>query len=448
MDGIVSPDGKLPVIVKFGYGIGDLAANIVFQTVSFFLIYYYTDVFAIGTSAAGIVFFISKLWNAICDPTMGYIADRTQTRWGKNRPFILLGAIPLGITFFLLFSSPHLSGLYKTIYALLTFLAFSTAYSVINVPYGALTANLTIDAQERSTLTGYRMTFAILGTLIAAGATKPIVLLFQDELVGFRIIGVVYGIICVIVNIVTFALVREQVLPDREESMSFVEDLKLVLKNRPFVILTASTILQNIAINLMAAMINYYFKYNLNAESYIPFAFLCLLGASMITLPIWVFVSNRFGKRIAYIAGMIILISALIMLRIFPLSGIKHVLILFMIGGIGMATQYLCPWSMIPDTVEYSQLKTGLRREGILYGFFNFAIKFSAAFSGIIAGFGLDYVNYMPNVIQQEKTLLGIFNMITFIPMSLIIAGIILIYFYPIDTSEHERIVKAIAFKK
>jgi GPH family glycoside/pentoside/hexuronide:cation symporter len=128
MDGIVSPDGKLPVIVKFGYGIGDLAANIVFQTVSFFLIYYYTDVFAIGTSAAGIVFFISKLWNAICDPTMGYIADRTQTRWGKNRPFILLGAIPLGITFFLLFSSPHLSGLYKTIYALLTFLAFSTAY--------------------------------------------------------------------------------------------------------------------------------------------------------------------------------------------------------------------------------------------------------------------------------------------------------------------------------
>lgn len=103
---------------------------------------------------------------------------------------------------------------------------------------------------------------------------------------------------------------------------------------------------------------------------------------------------------------------------------------------------------MIPDTVEYSQLKTGLRREGILYGFFNFAIKFSAAFSGIIAGFGLDYVNYMPNVIQQEKTLLGIFNMITFIPMSLIIAGIILIYFYPIDTSEHERIVKAIAFKK
>lgn len=325
MDGIVSPDGKLPVIVKFGYGIGDLAANIVFQTVSFFLIYYYTDVFAIGTSAAGIVFFISKLWNAICDPTMGYIADRTQTRWGKNRPFILLGAIPLGITFFLLFSSPHLSGLYKTIYALLTFLAFSTAYSVINVPYGALTANLTIDAQERSTLTGYRMTFAILGTLIAAGATKPIVLLFQDELVGFRIIGVVYGIICVIVNIVTFALVREQVLPDREESMSFVEDLKLVLKNRPFVILTASTILQNIAINLMAAMINYYFKYNLNAESYIPFAFLCLLGASMITLPIWVFVSNRFGKRIAYIAGMIILISALIMLRIFPLSGIKHV---------------------------------------------------------------------------------------------------------------------------
>jgi glycoside/pentoside/hexuronide:cation symporter, GPH family len=440
--------GRLAFLTKLGYGAGDFAANIVFQSVTLFLLYFFTDVFMLGASVAGVIFFISKLWNAVCDPTMGYVADRTETRWGRNRPFLLFGALPLGLAYFLLFASPDLSPSAKTAYGLATFLAFSTCYSVINIPYGALTANLTLDTNERSSLTGFRMAFAILGTLLVAGATKPVVSLFSDEATGFRMIGIIYGSLCVAVNIITFCAVRERVMPPKDQTMSFRQDLRLVAGNRPFIILTVSTILQMMAINLLAAMINYYFKYNLRAESYIPVAFLCLFATAMVALPLWVFLSGKWGKKISFICGMTLLGFVLLGLRFVPAGGIAPVLALFVVAGIGMATQYLCPWSMIPDTVEYAQLKTGLRREGILYGFFNFAFKFSAAFSGILAGFGLDFFGYTPNVAQQQRALDGIGLMMTVLPFCLIMAGIALIFFYPIDAAAHAGIVAELEAKK
>ncbi len=442
------PGERLGAFAKLGYGAGDFAANIVFQTVTLFLLYFFTDVFLLGASAAGVIFFIAKIWNAACDPTMGYIADRTETRWGRNRPFLLFGALPLGIAFFLLFAAPDLSPSGRMMYALFTFLAFSSTYSLINIPYGALTANLTLDGHERSSLTGYRMAFAILGTLLAAGATKPIVALFSSEAAGFRMIGVIFGGLCVAVNIITFISVRERVMPPREEHMSFREDLKLVAKNGPFILLTVSTILQMVAINMMAAMINYYFKYNLGAEGYIPVGFLCFFATAMAALPVWVFVSGKISKKATLIWGLALLGCVLVALRLVPSGHIGVVLGLLVVGGIGMSTLYLCPWSMIPDTVEYSQLKTGHRREGILYGFFNFAFKFSAAFAGIIAGFGLDLFNYVPNAVQHERALDGISIMLTVAPVMFLVAGIIVIWFYPIDAEAHRKIVAEIEAKK
>ncbi|MGV7929013.1 MAG: MFS transporter [Spirochaetota bacterium] len=440
-----SPDlGKLTVGSKIGYGMGDFAASIVFQAVTLFLLYYFTDVFLLGATTAGIVFFISKIWNAVCDPTMGYVADRTRTRWGRNRPFLLFGALPLGASFFLLFASPDLTGPGKTTYALITFLAFSTAYSVINIPYGALTANLTLDTSERSSLTAYRMAFAILGALTAAGTVKPLVALFPDEISGFRAVGAAFGLICIAVNVATFLSVRERVSPPLDESMSLKQDLSLVVHNRPFLLLTISTIIQMVSINVLAAMLNYYFKYNLGAETYIPVAFLCFFATAMAMLPVWVKLSNRIGKKASLICGMSLLGGVLITLRLTMTTNIPLILALFVVGGAGMSTQYLCPWAMIPDTVEYSQWKTGLRREGILYGFFNFSFKFSAAFAGIIAGFGLDFYRYVPNAEQAPATLQGIARLMTIVPAALIFMGLAVIWFYPIDAALHGRMVDEI----
>jgi glycoside/pentoside/hexuronide:cation symporter, GPH family len=436
---------KLGAMMKIGYGMGDFAANITFQTVTLFLLYFYTDVFMIGASTAGVIYFIAKIWNAACDPTMGYIADRTHTRWGRNRPFLLFGALPLGIAFFLLFAGPDLSPDGRIAWALVTFLLFSAAYSVINIPYGALTANLTMDTNERSSLTGFRMVFAILGSLVAAGAAKPIIAQFPDELSGFRMMGIAFAAVCVIVNILTFASVRERVVPPQEGKMSFREDLKMVAKNGPFIIVTVSTIIQMVAINLLAIMVNYYFKYNLGAEGLIPVAFLCLFATAMVAMPLWVFLSSRWGKKKVLMTGTGFLAFMLLLLLAVPKGATGAVFAIFVGAGVGMASLYLCPWSMIPDTVEYSQWKTGMRREGILYGFFNFAFKFAAAFSGVSAGFGLDLIGYLPNTVQQESALSGILMLMTVVPVVFIVTGIVIIGFYPIDTAMHRRMVEEIA---
>lgn len=439
---------KLGVGTKIGYGIGDFAANIVFQSVSMFLLYFFTDVFLISATAAGSIFLIAKLWNAFCDPAMGYIADRTNTRWGKNRPFLLFGAFPLGIAFFLLFFGPQLSSSLRIVYALVTFLFFSAAYSVVNIPYGALTANLTLDTHERSALTGFRMMFAILGTLMVAGTIKPLVAMFPSELTGFRMIGAIFGSLCIIVNIFTFASVKEKFTPVADEKKPFREDLKMVMQNKPFIILTVSTILQMVAIWLLASMTNYYFKYNLAAEKMIPVAFLCLFVTAMAALPFWVFMTKKWSKKNVLVAGTMLMGIMLLSLLVLPQENKTLIFGVFILAGFGMSALYLCPWAMIPDTVEYSQWKTGMRREGILYGFFNFAFKFSAAFSGIIAGFGLDYFGYVPNVLQKADTLFGIKMIMTAVPFFFILAGIIVILFYPIDTAMHEKMVGEIKIRE
>jgi len=432
---------RLTVLNKLGYGVGDFAANVVFQCVTLYLLFFFTDVFMIGAGAAGMIFFISKLWNAVMDPSMGIVADRTHTRWGRNRPFLLFGAVPLGVVFFLLFAAPNLSQTGKVVWALVMFLLFSTAYSLINIPYGALTANMTQDAKERSSLTAFRMMFAIIGTLIVAGGTLPLVGLFSTPVVGFRWVGIIFGALCVAVNIITFASVRERVMPPKDKSMSFVADLKLVARNRPFLIVTVATIVQMMGINIVAAMINYYFKYNLQAESYTPIALLGFFAVAMVALPLWVVVSKKWGKKATFIIGMTILAFVFLALRFVSSGSIWLTIGLLMLGGVGMSTQYLCPWAMIPDTVEYAQLKTGLRREGILYGFFNFAFKFSAALAGVLVGVGLGAFHYVPNAEQHAGALNGISLMMTIIPFALVLLGTILVFFYPITEAKHAQIV-------
>jgi GPH family glycoside/pentoside/hexuronide:cation symporter len=447
-DKSVQPTGlsaeKIPVGMKIGYGIGDFAFNLIFQTITLFLLYFFTDVFMIGAAAAGTIFFIAKIWNAVCDPTMGFVADRAHSRLGKNRVFLLLGAIPVGFMFFLLFFAPQIPGAWRVVYALVTFLLFSALYSVVTIPYGALTASMTMDGGERSTLTGIRMSCAILGTLVTAGATKPVIALFSSEVTGFRVTGAMFGGIAALVLLTTFATVRERVTPPSEEKKKFGEDLRMVSKNRPFIILTTSTIMQMIALSLIAIMVNYYFKYNLNSEKDIPVAFMCLFITAFVFMPFWVFMSKKISKKNVMAIGSLLLGLVTLTLFLFENPEKNLLYALFVVAGIGMSTVYLCPWSMIPDTVEYSQWKTGLRREGILYGFFNFAFKFASAFAGFIAGIGLDFFNYVPKVSQQASSLFGIKLLMSIVPFVFIAAGIAIILFYPITEAMHKRMVQDI----
>jgi glycoside/pentoside/hexuronide:cation symporter, GPH family len=450
--------GMVPRAMKLGYGVGDFAANIAFQSIALFYVFFLTDVFGVSPFWAAIIFLIAKAWNAVFDPIMGYIVDHTHSRYGRKRPFLLFGAIPLGIVYAVLFFAPNLtpsdvSPYPRFIWGLVTFIIFCSILSAVNVPYGALTADLTLDTNERSNVTGYRMTFAVIGTLVAAGATKPLVTLFANalgggEAVGYRAVGFVYGAVIAVVTLITFASVRERVAHTDREVSTPGTDFRLILRNRPFLILSAATICHITAVSTMAIVINYYFKYNLNAENMIPAAFLCLFATAVVFIPVFVVVSKRVSKKFAYNLGMGIMAASSVALFLFGGRSIPVTLAIFAVAGIGMATNYLSPWAMIPDTVEYSQWKTGFRREGIIYGCYFFTFKFSSALAGFLAGNTLALTGYVANRPQTETALLGIRTVLTLVPTMLIIVGIILISLFPITAELHERMLNDIRKKE
>ena len=443
----------LSLKTKIGYGLGDFGANMVFQSVVLFLMFYFTDVFLITASAAGTIFLISKIWDAVSDPIMGYISDKTKTRWGQKRPYLLFGAMPLGMCMALLFYTPTLAGNLKIPYALAIFLLVCTAYTVVNIPYGALTANLTLDTNERSRLTGYRMFFAVAGTLFVAGATKPLVGLFPNPVSGWRFIGILFGAIAAAFSLITFASVRERVPHSETEEYKLKDIASTLSVNKPFIFLSIGVFLHLCAIGVVASMVNYLFKYNFNREDFIPVAFLSMFSTAAVAIPLWVVISNKIGKKKAFNIGMGLLAVILAILYFVKKYDTAVFVVLFVAAGISVSTVFFSPWAMIPDTVEYSQWKTGMRREGIIYGFFYFSQKLAAACAGFITGTGLTLCGYIqPKIIhrmvtaqiQSSDTLAGLKMLSTLVPLALIICGIVFISCYPIDEKMHKDILKKI----
>jgi len=447
---MTAAQNRVPAGMKLGYGLGDFGANMVYQSVMLYLMFYFTDVFLIGASAAGTIFLVAKFWDAVTDPLIGFASDATKSRWGRKRPYLLFGAVPLGASMYLLFASPAIPESWKVIYGLAAFLLVCTAYTVVNIPYGALTASLTTDSHERSRVTGYRMFFAILGTLVVAGATKPLAGLFSSPVQGWRFVGLVYGIIAALFTLITFFSVRERIQTGTEK-FSPGDIRKVVLANRPFIVLSLGMVMHLGAIGILAAMVNYHFKYNFHRESFVPLVFLCLFATAAVSIPLWVYLSKKIGKKNAFNTGMLIVALSLIVLFFVKDFNMGLFIPLFIVTGIGISTMFFSPWAMIPDTVEYSEWKTGLRREGILYGFFYFSHKLAAALAGFITGLGLSAIGYLQpleiNTVitaqeQGESTLYGIRLLATLVPVALIMGGIFFISRYPIDEKMHAGILE------
>jgi glycoside/pentoside/hexuronide:cation symporter, GPH family len=456
---------KVPVAVKIGYGSGDFAMSLAFNLPAFYLIYYFTDVFGIGATAAGVIIFSSKIWDSIVSPTMGYISDHTNTRWGSKRPYILLGALPAGISIALLFATPNIaSENLRIAYGLTVFFLVCTTMTIMAVPYGALTANMTSDSKERTMISAYRMAFAVVGTLVGAGATIPLVKAFGSiylekyysitesfaattektiNILGFRSVGILYGIILSTIVLISFFSVKERLVNGTQEGdlPSIRDNIRLILKNKPFLFLSGGVLMHQIAMNMMSGVVVYFFKYNLNAESMVPWAFLIIMGVGGVMLPLYIYISNKKSKKFAYNLGTGIVATMAFPIFFFGDINATITLLMFIIIGFGISTVFLLPWAMIPDTIEYSEWKTGLRREGIHYGFFQFAFKLSVAISGLFIGAVLWFSGYVPNQPQSPEALLGIKVLLTVFPLFFSIIGIILISKFPIDANMHEKML-------
>lgn len=459
-DSTISSDVKgdrIPFGMKLGYAIGDYGANLAFQTTNFYLLFYFTDVFGIMPALAGTIYLYSKIWNAVSNPVMGYLVDRTNTRWGKMRPYLLFSSIPVALAMTALFYSPDIGSGGKFYYGLAAFIIFCTTATVMNVPFLALTPSMTLDSHERSVVTGYRVFLGIVGSLTAAGATLPLVSAFggTDKVVGFRSLGIVYGIVIGLSTLICFFSVRERHTQATMENTSLRENIRLIAANRPFIFLTLGTFMHMIAMNIMAVDVNYFFKYNLKAESLIPIAFLCLFITAGFSLPLFVLISKKTSKKFTYNLGMGIVAVVLVFIYLY---GERSIMIgntsipltipLLISAGVGLSTNWLSPWSMIPDTVEYSEWKTGIRKEGILYGVFYFVFMIATALAGFLTGQILSYTGYVANTVQSENTLLGIRIVLTLLPMVFLVLGIVFISLFPIDAALHREIVQQIDKKR
>ena len=436
-------NGKLKIRTKVAYGLGDFGYSVASQTVTMFLIFFFTDVFGIPPAAAGTVMLVSKLWDAVSDPMMGSIVDKTRTRWGSKRPWILFGAVPFGVTFFLLFAGPELSPSARVLYAGATFILFCTAQTIVNIPYCALTVSMTEDADERSSVTAFRMVLALVGTLIAGAAAPVLMQALGGGKAGYRRYAVIAGAVGALMYVITFLGVEEKNFGG-EEKVRFLANLKSVFVNKPFIILAFSTLATMTALNILAATVPYYFTYNLSSPGLVAAGLGVLLGSAVLFMPLLGSLSKRLGKARAYMLALGETIIVILILRYVGERNVVMALVLFAFAGFGIGSMYLYPWSIVADTIEYSQWKTGIRPEGALYGYFTFVFKVGTALSGFIIGIVLELYRYVPNAQQSASGLEGIRMLLSFIPAALFAVGIALLSRYGIDQKTHERYVDEI----
>jgi GPH family glycoside/pentoside/hexuronide:cation symporter len=435
---------KLSLGTKLGFGAADLGGNLFFTAMGFWTLNYLTDTVGLSAAAAGAAVMIGKLWDAVTDPMMGFISDRTRTRWGRRRPYLLFGAIPLALTMWLFFTNPHIgSQAWLTIWAAIALCALNTAYTVVNIPYSSLTPELTKDYHERSSLNGFRFGFAVIGTILGAGAVLPLVGIFgADRSAGFSFMGAVLGFLMAASTLVTFFSVHE---PDHSHepipTEKFFPTFLAVFKNRPYVILLLTYALNLTALNFVQGILVYYFKYIYRNEALTTLAMILLLVTAMVCIPISVKVSKHIGKKRTYQICFAILASAcLVIYFLGHRLGSSFFLAMMVYAGIGVGFGYVAPWAMVPDTIEFDAVRTGNRKEGAFYGMWTFTSKVGTSLAIALTGAILGAAGYAANLPEQSASALGAIRLIIGpIPTLVFLAALVLIERYPIDEKTYKQ---------
>ena len=433
---------KVSLKQKLGFGSGEFASSIFFTVTSFWLMNFLTDNVGLAAGLAGSALLIGKIWDSAIDPFIGYMSDRTKTRWGRRRPYFLFFAIPVGVAFVLMFNNPHIaSQTGKFWWALLMYMLFSMVYSFTNIPYNALLPDISKDYDERTNISGYKQFFAVIGTLVGAGAAVPLMGLFKNKDAGFVGMAAIFGLLATVSILIPFFTIKEKPVPANQKFESAWKSLKDVFSNVPFLLMLGSWITNTTGVAIIESMLIYYYKYVFNAENQVTIAMLILLVVTMAFIPVWIWVSKKIGKRITYIIGMSITSIAVVAFSFLaPLLGVWPSLGIMVFAGIGFSTHYVMPFAIVPDSIEYGYSRTGVRREGFYYSFWTFFVSIGGALAGFIVGRGLEISGYVANVTQSPQTLVGIQWLIGPIPVVLFVLGNLCLAFYPINKIRYEQI--------
>ena len=433
--------------VRAGYGIGDYAICLYWSGIGLYLLYFYTDVVGISPILAGWIYALGIGWDAITDPFMGYLAERTKTKMGSYRPFIYYGSIPLALSFVLLFWVPPFEGTVLFLFLILVNLIHRSCFTIVSVPYSSLTARITNDSNERTKLTTARMISASFGTLSMSALAFPLIAYFggADEAFGFLWLAIISGLIAIALLSVTVYSVREKVDEIVTSNLpNFVSITKTVATNYPFWIVFGCILILGSTGVMFNKNLIYFVKYGLELHEYQGLILGVSSGASFLSLPFWAYLALKIGKRETWLISMTIAFIGLLLFFYYPIASLNELLILLALIGVGNGAGGVLFWSMLPDTVEYGEWKSGIRTESSLYGFMTFAQKSSIAVAALILGFLLSGIGFEPNQIQSEETISRMKFMMSWIPICGIIISLVLMYFYPISTKFHGELLQRI----
>lgn len=440
------PGAKLPLHVKAGFGIGDLGGNLFFTAMGFYSLIYLTDTVGVAAALAGAAILLGKFWDAVTDPMMGYISDRTRSRWGRRRPYLLFGALPLLFAMWYFFSAPDFGNAQTAgfLWAAAALCLLNTAYTVVNIPYGSLTPELTKDYRERTSLNGFRFSFAVIGTILGAAVVLPIVNLAGGGRQGYPIVGLLFGAIMAGTILTTFFSVRE---PGRESMArpkeKFFATFLVVFKNKTYMRLAAVYTLNLTGITFVQTMLVYYFKYIYQNEAMTTVAMLLLLGVAMLCIPVSVLTAKKIGKKRTYqIALVILAVSCFAMFFFAHILGMMFTFGVMVFAGVGIGFGYVPPFAMLPDVVEVDAVRTGSRKEGAYYGMWTFFSKIGVALAAALAGVFLSMAGFVPNLADQSSSaVFTIRLLIGPVPAAVFIAGILLVASYELDEKTYDAVV-------
>jgi GPH family glycoside/pentoside/hexuronide:cation symporter len=441
---------RISVGEKIGYGLGDTAANLVWRTLMVFLPIFYTDVFGLSAAAVGTLLLVCRYWDGITDFVMGLISDRTETRWGKYRPWILWTALPFGITTILTFTTPDLSYTGKLVYAYLTYSALIIVYTANNIPYAALMGVMSSEPQERTSLSSYRFIFAFLGGLITQGLNIFLVAFFGqgDDVKGYKYTMTLFAALAVVFFLVTFFSTKERVPVLRGERSSLKSDVKDLLANKPWLVLFFFGILYVSYTTLKYSTLMYYFRYYVGdanlATGYMIAGLLAAMAGAASTrkLTAWL------GKR-----GVVNLLMALGLVAsvLFYFCSRDAVVLVFVLGTLSeflAAPVVALFFSMLADSADYSEWKTGRRATGLVFSAGTVAMKFGSGIAGAATGWILMAFGYVANATQTAQALLGIRLLMSLIPAATALLVLILFQLYHIDETLLTRIERELAQRR
>jgi GPH family glycoside/pentoside/hexuronide:cation symporter len=437
----------LTMKTKLGFGVTELGSNLFFTMMGIHLMRFFTDTAQLGALLAGIALWIGKICDAITDPTVGYLSDRTRSKWGRRRPWMFVGAILLLLTMILQFTNPHLQNNQTALFIWMTlaWCLLTTAYTMVNIPYCSLIPELASDFHERTILNAYRTAFAIGGTALGSIGVASLLGFYADKNTGWTIAGAVMGTVMLVTALITVFVIKE---PKDSATLAMPEKglLKQYLsafKQKPVRFALFPWLLHITGITVIQTVLIYYFTYIYNNEGAFNYAFAFLLGSSLIFVPVCTLVSKKIGKKLTYNIGMGIFAAAVLVFFFVGNGRGEEIMYATMaVAGIGLSTQYVMPYALVPDIVDYDFIDRGENREGIFFSMWTFMSKVGQALAFLITGTVLWLFGYVPNAAQTDLSKLGLRLMMGPIPTFFFVAGMVILSFYPITRTYYDTVIK------